>query len=216
MSPQETQVLEIFLNELMQARVGSKDPQAEAMIANAVVRQPDAAYLLVQRALLLDQALTAAKSQIAALQNQLQGARAGSAGSSFLDAASAWGNSAVPRAVVPPAAVPAAAPQQMPDAAPQVARPGFLSGGLGGSLGSIAATAAGVAGGAFLFQGIGNLLHHNSGSGLLARPAESAPSDTVINNYYGSEEPPREQRDNGSLDDGWDNIDYTDDGSSII
>lgn len=39
-------------------------------------------------------------------------------------------------------------------------------------LGNIAATAAGVAGGAFLFQGIENLMsHHRSGSGFLDQPA---------------------------------------------
>ncbi|RGA57306.1 DUF2076 family protein, partial [Klebsiella pneumoniae] len=68
MSPQEQQALENFLAQLTQARVGAKDPQAEARILDAVARQPDAAYLLVQRAMLLDQALASAQAQIATLQ----------------------------------------------------------------------------------------------------------------------------------------------------
>ncbi|HEX7636027.1 MAG TPA: DUF2076 family protein, partial [Noviherbaspirillum sp.] len=86
MTPQETQVLDNFLTQLVQARVGAKDPQAEAMIATALAKQPDAAYLLVQRALLLDQALASAKAQISSLQNELQAVRSSNnAGSSFFD-----------------------------------------------------------------------------------------------------------------------------------
>jgi hypothetical protein len=47
------QALETFLSQLTQARADGKDPQAAAMIADAAARQPDAAYLLVQRAMLL-------------------------------------------------------------------------------------------------------------------------------------------------------------------
>jgi hypothetical protein len=198
MSPQEAQVLQNFLNQLVQARNVQKDPEAESMIANAVARQPDASYLLVQRALLMEQALESAKSQIASLQNQVQAAQG--SGHSFLDAANTWGNHPAP--VSRPAAMPAqagyppAAPYQPQpstayppqySATPQAA-PGFFSGRGGSFLGTAAATAAGVAGGAFLFQGIGNLLGHHGGSGFLdqqhagalAQPVEN----TTINNYY--------------------------------
>ncbi|MGO4610594.1 DUF2076 family protein, partial [Variovorax sp. 2RAF20] len=72
MTPQDTQALDNFLTQLTQARLQAKDPQAAAMIADAVARQPDAAYLLVQRAMLLDHALADARAQIAGLQQQVQ------------------------------------------------------------------------------------------------------------------------------------------------
>src|SRR5450830_1941805 len=92
MSPQETQMLQDFLNQLTQVRGIGKDPQADVMIAAAVAQQPDAAYLLVQRALLMEQALTNSKTQIAALQSQLQALQTGAAPArGFLDS-NAWGN----------------------------------------------------------------------------------------------------------------------------
>src|SRR5690349_11795273 len=133
MNPQETQVLENFLTQLVQARVGAKDPQAEAMISAAIAKQPDAAYLLVQRALLLDQALASAKAQISSLQSELQAVRSSNAGS-FLDSASTWGNSAMsrPAAAAPATAAPLqAVPVQATPAQPQPAtasRPSFLGG----------------------------------------------------------------------------------------
>ena len=104
MSPQETQSLQDFLNQLIQARGIAKDPQAEALIASAVAQQPDAAYLLVQRALLMDQALNMAKTQIASLQSQVQATQAAPS-RSFLDPANAWGNT--PAGAFRPAAAPA-------------------------------------------------------------------------------------------------------------
>lgn len=160
MSPQEMQMLQDFLSQLTQARGISKDPQADALIAGAVAKQPDAAYLLVQRALLMDQALNAAKAQIATLQSQLQ-AQAQPAPRSFLDSGNVWGNSqaAAPRPAAAPMPAPAqyqpampyqpqpAAPYQPPLQAPApAAASGFLSGGAGNLLGNVAATAAGVKG----------------------------------------------------------------------
>jgi hypothetical protein len=223
MNPQEMQVLETFLNQLTAAKASAKDPQAEHLVADAVARQPDASYLLVQRALLLDQALASAKAQISALQGQLQSAQAASS-SNFLDSANAWGNSAAARPAAPPAmAAPASFPTQAQGPAIPPAQPGFLSGGFGHTVGTIAATAAGVAGGAFLFQGIENLMHHNSGSGFLGQPAMgSTPSETtIVNNYYGDDRPSSgdvndSASDNSFLDDGWANDDMGDGDSSVI
>ncbi|ANJ75792.1 DUF2076 domain-containing protein [Ralstonia insidiosa] len=192
MSPQEQQALENFLAQLTQARAGAKDPQAEARILEAVARQPDAAYLLVQRAMLLDHALASAQAQIAALQNQLQAAQAGRS-TSFMDSANNWGSHANSAAPNPGFAPQQAAPMQMPpqaqpvqQAPAQPARSGFFSGGLGSTLGSVATTAAGVAGGALLFQGIENMFHHNSGGdGFFGQqPLMGGTTETVINNYY--------------------------------
>jgi hypothetical protein len=172
-----------FLNQLIQARGLQKDPEADALIQRACAQQPDAAYLLVQRSLLQEQALKNAKEQITQLQNQLQSAQQGDR--RFLDA-NAWGNSGDAR--------PANAPMQQerreyyrdprdyppqqyqPQHQPQYQQPsmmggmfgsrpgGFLGGG-GGLLGSIAATAAGVAAGNFLFHGLDNMLHHHDQGG---------------------------------------------------
>lgn len=217
MTPQENQALQDFLNQLTQVRGIPKDPQAEAMISSAVSQQPDAAYLLVQRAMLLDQALNGAKAQIAQLQNELQSRQSSGAGG-FLDSATAWGRSAT-GAPQPAPASPAYTqnPAPMQNAAP-AARPGFLGGGGGSFLGNMAATAAGVAGGAFLFQGIENLLgHHQQGSGLLDQ-----------SNLHGLQSEPASLSDNSSADtdstlsDGTDlgdvDVDYDDsgDGESTI
>jgi hypothetical protein len=172
-------MLHDFLNQLIQARGIQKDPEADALIQRAVAQQPDAAYLLVQRSLLQEQALNNAKEQIAQLQNQLQSAQQGDR--RFLDA-NAWGNSGGARPAT-------SAPMQQerreyyrdprdypPQYQQQYQQPsmmggmfgsrsgGFLGGG-GGLLGSIAATAAGVAAGNFLFHGLDNMLHHHDQGG---------------------------------------------------
>jgi len=154
MNPSDEKTLQDFLGQLVQARGVTKDPQADALIQRAVAEQPDAAYLLVQRALLVEQALGNAKARIAELERQTTKSSGG-----FLDA-NTWGNSAQSNpsspAPVQSAAQGAAAP----------ARSGGFLGGAGGSmLGTIAATAAGVAAGSFLFQGIGNLLDHGGTHG---------------------------------------------------
>jgi hypothetical protein len=191
MSPQDTQMLQDFLGQLTQARGIQKDPEADALIRRAVDQQPDAAYLLVQRALLLDQALNNAKSQIASLENQVnQLSRQGQQGQQdangrFLDANS-WGNSGGARPAQQQSyqrdvqtqyqthQQPQYQPQYPGQYQPAYPQPGlssgFLRGGLGGGmgggmLGTIAATAAGVAAGNFLFQGLGNMFgHHDSGN----------------------------------------------------
>jgi hypothetical protein len=104
MSPQEMQVLQNFLAQLVQVQGVAKDPQAASLISEAISKQPDASYLLVQRALLLEQALANANSQIASLQADLREQQALNATQNpttptqFLDpAASNWGNSASSR-----------------------------------------------------------------------------------------------------------------------
>jgi len=71
MNVQEREQLSTFLQQLAQAQAGAKDEEAQAMIAGTFVRQPDAAYLVVQRALLFDAALQDAQAQIAQLKAQL-------------------------------------------------------------------------------------------------------------------------------------------------
>jgi hypothetical protein len=165
MNAQETQLLQEFLEQLVRVKGMAKDPQADALITRALSQQPDAGYLLVQRALLQDQALATAKEQIATLQNQLASQSAGSPG--FLSSGNLWGNSAASAARLSAAAPASASAPAQPYQAPAAPAPqGFLQGGAGSFLGSMAATAAGVAGGALLFQGIENLLGHHGGMGL--------------------------------------------------
>jgi len=118
MSPQEIHLLQNFLDQLVQVQGVNKDPVAQEMINTAVSKQPDASYLLVQRALLLDQAMANANSQIASLQADLREQKAlnaalgngqTSSSSSFLDPAiSGWGNSAQSRPLNVPSAPPVA------------------------------------------------------------------------------------------------------------
>lgn len=166
MTPLEREQLQHFLEQLVAARPASRDGEAEALIRDALTRQPDAAYLLVQRALIQGQALTSAQEEIARLRASQQSA------GSFLGG-NAWGNHA---ASVPPPVAPAAGP---------ATSSGPLA-GAGGWLGNIASTAAGVAAGAFLFQGIENLFGHHGNQGLLdSNHLASLPQEsTVINNFF--------------------------------
>lgn len=224
MTPQDTQALEAFLTQLTQARAGAKDPQAEALIAQAIAIQPDAAYLLVQRAMLLDHALSTAKAQIGALQGQLQAAQANGS-RSFIDPQNAWGASANPAAAATPVPAPAQAvsPALQPPPAPSP-RPGFLSGGFGSTLGSIATTAAGVAGGAFLFQGIENLFGHSSKNAFLEQSGINTPgteANVVNNNFYGNDDQASVATrdwgsDSGNLDAGLSDDGFLDDDSTVI
>ncbi|MGI4848560.1 MAG: DUF2076 domain-containing protein [Janthinobacterium lividum] len=100
MTPQENDALNALLGQLTQVSGVVKDPQADRLIQSAAAQQPDALYLLVQRVMLLDQALGAAKQQAATLQQQLDALQAqaqaqapAAADKSFLDA-NAWGNGA--------------------------------------------------------------------------------------------------------------------------
>ena len=194
MTPQERSVLEGFLAQLAQVRGVNKDPEAERLIAQAVEEQPDATYLVVQRALLLGQALEQAKARIAALE-QGEGR-----GQGFLDpTASGWGNPGSGPMGYRGQPAPVAAPQYAPAyppayGAPPPAYPVYggaaPGGGFSSFLGQAAATAAGVAGGEFLFQGIENLFgHHGGGFGGGGFANQPFPTeDVTINNYYGPDE----------------------------
>jgi hypothetical protein len=181
-------MLHDFLAQLIQARGIQKDPEADALIQRAAAQQPDAVYLLVQRSLLLEQALNNAKGQIAQLENQLRSGQQDGDGK-FLDANS-WGNSAGSRPAgatmqqgqreyqreyqQPQYQPQMQPPQYQPQMQPQYQQPGMMGGMFGsrpggflggGMLGSIAATAAGVAAGNFLFQGIENMFSHHEQGG---------------------------------------------------
>lgn len=154
MTLQEKELLTRFMQQLVGAQAGQKDPEADALIKEAVARQPDAAYLLVQRAMQLEHLLNASQTEVQRLQAQASQPGAGSSGG-FLSDPNAWGRSAGP------ATMQAAGVQRPAAAAPAaLAAPAAASSWGSGLFGNIAATAAGVVAGSFLFQGIQGLMHH--------------------------------------------------------
>jgi uncharacterized protein len=176
MNPQESALLENFLDKLVQAHATRKIPQADAMIRRAVNRQPDAAYLLVQRSLILEQALEQAKARIAALELTEQPDQS----QNFLDTAAATAPAQMPRAGTTMIGAP-------PAGAGMPSEPS-RGGGANNFLGQAAATAAGVAGGAFLFEGIEHLFGPHAASLPGQTPQSFLPEDVTINNYYSSDE----------------------------
>ncbi len=130
MTPDERNLLQAFLTDLARAPKVAKDLEADAMIQEAMRSNPDAAYLLVQHAILSDQALHAAQARIEA-----QGAP--QSAPTFLPQQSG------------PWAGQGGAPVQSSPFAP--------NSGLGGFLRNAGQMAAGVAVGDFLFQGIENI-----------------------------------------------------------
>ena len=183
MNLQEREQLTTFLQQLAQAQAGPKDEEAQTMIAGTFARQPDAAYLVVQRALLLDAALQEAQTQMTQLKAQLAQQRPAPASSSFLDATT-WGRQPSPvfsspvMSSPPVQAVQAVQPAAFAPASRGFQAPGFLS--------NMATTAAGVAAGAFLFQGINSLVgsHHNSPlASVSPLSAPAADKDAPANNF---------------------------------
>src|SRR5258708_35766215 len=75
MTPQERDLITHLLSRLSQAGGQPKDPEADALIRQAVAAQPDAPYYLVQTVLIQDMALSNAQSRIHELEQQLAAAR---------------------------------------------------------------------------------------------------------------------------------------------
>ena len=204
MTPDERNLLSRFLQDLSQARGGLKDAEAADMIDRALRSNPDAAYLLVQHAIISDQALHAAQDRVVQLESQLRGPQQPSQGGAFLGGGAPWSN--------PPgyAGQPQAqAGYGQPQPQPQPQRSGGLLGGLfgggaptqpggfGSFLRSAGTTAAGVAGGEFLFSGLSNMFgggHGGFGGGY------GAPMENVTINEYG--DGGGQGLDSGGYDDG--------------
>lgn len=166
MTPDERSLLSNFLRDLGETRGTPKDREADGMIAQALSANPDAAYLLVQHAIVADQSLHAAQARIAELEGQAQGYQPSS--TSFLPQARSgpWGGSSY----APP---------------PPDQRPGIFSGGggLGSFLRSAGTTAAGVAGGEMLFSGLSDLFGGHRGGGFYG----GQPEEVVVNNFVGDD-----------------------------
>jgi hypothetical protein len=211
MTPQEKDLITQLLDRLKQAGGQPKDPEAEALIRQAVAQQPDAPYYLVQTVLIQDMALNQAQSRIAELERQCAEAAQQKQPTSFLGGLFGSGKPATPGPSAMPSAGPwgPARPQPAPQAPPPgqgwgqpqpgygAPPPGYAPGygqpmmgmaqGGSGFLRSAAATAAGIAGGALLFQGIESMFGSHAGGILGGVPQQAGLSETVINNYYGND-----------------------------
>src|SRR5260370_35711719 len=120
MTPQERDLITHLLSRVGQAGGQPKDPEADALIRQAVAAQPDAPYYLVQTVLIQDMALSQAQSRIHELEQQLAASRpAPSQPTSFLGGLFGGGSSAPAGSGSVPAAGPwgppaPAAPAQAP------------------------------------------------------------------------------------------------------
>jgi hypothetical protein len=216
MTPQERDLITQLLGRLAQAGGQPKDPEADQLIRQAMAERPDAPYYLVQTVLIQDMALANAQNRIAELERQLAAAKPAQP-TSFLGGL--FGHAA-------PAAAPGASPQSSgpwsrPTPQPQYAPPpqyapqpqyapaqyaapqpwgSQMGSGGSGFLRQAATTAAGVAGGALLFEGIQSLFGGHAGGILQNTAMQPGLSETVINNYYGSDY----ASDPGRSEAGWD------------
>jgi hypothetical protein len=226
MTSQEKELLARFLDLLVGARAGQKDAEAQTLIAQAVARQPDAAYLLVQRALQLEQLLQSSQEQVRSLQSELDRTRSGSSsGGSFLNDPNAWGSR--PAAQQPNAeqsvaqrsvsGQPLSNPQPLgqPATAPQAPIARAAPGGSwsSGLFGNIASTAAGVVAGSFLFQGIQGLMHRGDNQSLAIQSAW--PNDHT-NKFDDANTPDRAPQDEPELLNSYFTSDSPDDGDSSL
>jgi hypothetical protein len=208
MTPQEKELLTTLLDRVKNAPRQDKDPEADALIRQAMTAQPDLPYYLTQTVLIQDLSLHQAQQRIADLEKQLADAQQAAKPSvgSFLGGL--FGSRPPAQASGPAqagpwtrspqvAAAPPAQPYGQPGYAPQPGygqQPmggGLMGGGMGGAGGgflrSAAATAAGVAGGALLFQGIESLFGSHYAGGLMSGGMTPGLGETVVNNYYGSD-----------------------------
>ena len=177
MNPQEKVQLEQFLQQLNSTQAGAKDSDADSLIAESIKRQPDASYLLVQRAMGLEMALQVAQKQMADMQAQIDQTSKPSSG--FLSGINSWGRAA------PAQGAPANAMAARPAAG--AAQPSAWGSGM---LGAIATTAIGVVAGSMLYQGIQSMMGQNStpdaGNGLGHSNAPADSGQQVAQNYDNS------------------------------
>lgn len=147
MNSNEKVMLEKFLEQLKNTQANPKDLDADKLIADSTRNNPDASYLLVQRALGLELALQATQKQL----TELQAVKAQTNQSSFVTDPNSWGR---------------ASGSPSTNAGLQVTNTNALSPNQPsawgtGLLGTIATTAAGVVVGSMLYQGIQNMLGHD-------------------------------------------------------
>ena len=174
MTPRERLMVSRLAIELVEQADAPKDRDAETELAALVKVRADAPYLLLQRALILQDALNGAQEEIERLRSQSAGLGAGAGGGLQTPASAPAMTSAVQgSSFAPPASLQATAAPAAPAA--------------GGFLRNAATIGAGVLGGSLLFQGIESLLHGRGGSflGGGTSGADVTPRiETTTNNYF--------------------------------
>jgi hypothetical protein len=214
MTPDEQQMLTDLANKIAQTPPPQRDPQAEEFIRTRIGSRPDALYLMTQTVLIQNLALDHAKQQIQELQQKAvpgPGQQSGFLGGGAPVSPRGPGGWGSPQPGY--GSTPSVPPQPTP--APTVP----ASGGGSSFLRSAATTAAGVAAGALAFEGIRALfggVEHLAGFGGAPQGGSSflgggtAPSETIINNYYESPDPDASD-DSEDSDDSSDDTDTSDD-----
>src|SRR4029077_5919794 len=84
MTPQEKELITTLLARLKSAGGQPNDPEADALIRQALSEQPDMPYYLVQTVLIQDLSLHTAQNRMADLEKQLEHAQRAAKPTSFL------------------------------------------------------------------------------------------------------------------------------------
>lgn len=152
MDTRERLLVNRLVARIAEAPDAPKDADAQAEIGTLLRVRPDAPYLLMQRALMLEAALEQAQAKLEQL----------SAGA--------------------PAVLPSAPGMPAPMSQPVGAGGGAPASSTGGFLRNAASIGAGVVGGSLLFQGIESLLHggRSWGGGLGQAPVEVFETNNFI------------------------------------
>jgi hypothetical protein len=221
MSPEERQLLNGLFDRTRTAAAAPRDPEAEALISDQVKAQPYAPYLLAQAVIVQDQALRAANDKLQELQakveefEQQQGrGQQPPAGGGFLSGLGSLFGAGNPPPPPPQRGPAPGGPgpwgQQPPQQGfgqqnyapppPQQQSPWGANAPQGGSfLTGARGAAAGVAGGVLLADGIRNLFGgHNNPLGIGGMNPGMGGGETVVNNYYESDNPGASQADYGN------------------
>lgn len=173
------------------------DPEADRFIADNFQKYPEARYRITQMAVVQEAALVEAQNRIRELQFQLQQAqqalqqaqqqKSSGSGSGFLGGLFGGGQQRTQQAPPPGwgGQQGYAAPPQMQPLPPGF-QPGMFRQGGSGFLGSALTTAAGVAGGMMAANALTDLFsgHHAGGADA---SGWGTPSETIINNNYGTD-----------------------------
>jgi uncharacterized protein len=187
MQNEEQRLIEGLFQRLKQAeqQSGTRDGQADRMIAEFVRQQPSAPYYMAQSMLIQEAALKRLHAQIQDLQNEVASLKNSqqSGGGSFLSSLFGGGKSQPQQ----PANNWNSAPQQQqppqPQAAPTYAQPAARSGGfMAGAL----QTAAGVAGGVVLADMLTSMFHHSQPQeivNIIEQPIEQVSDFTGEQNF---------------------------------
>lgn len=177
MKPEERNLIQDLFDRIGESSQENNDRDAERLIRDAVARNPNAAYVLVQTVLLQEEALRRADERIRELQDA-QAASDDRGSRSFLDSGRdsgrRFGGGSVPNAGSRQSDADAVRrPDDPRYAQPSSPQPAPPMGGGGGFLSSALSTVGGVAGGMLLADGIRGLFGGHAGAGDLFGGARS-------------------------------------------